>query len=174
MRYTPAAMPTPRQLPLAPRSTDPVVAGALLLLALALVSACGSEPPAPAESYRVRGLVRQLPARAGGEVQIRHEAIPDFKNADGEVVGMDSMTMPFPVADAGLLAGIEAGDRIEMEFVVRWSGGHPLEIVAMEKLPPETRLAFETAPEAEAEPAEAEPEPAPEPAEAEHGTEHEP
>ncbi len=125
--------------------------GALLLLAIA---GCGSEPaavPETPETYRVRGMVRQLPPpeRAGGEVQIRHEAIPDFKNADGEVVGMDSMTMPFPVADAGLLAGIEAGDRIEMEFEVRWSGGHPLQLTAIDKLPPDARLAFEAgAPEA--------------------------
>ncbi len=151
-------MPDRRQIPSVSRLpvVGSVVLGALLL---AVLVGCGSEPPATesAETYRVRGMVRQMPERAGGEVQVRHEAIPGFKNADGEVVGMDSMTMPFPVTDDGLLAGIAAGDRIEMEFEVRWSGGHPLRITAIDKLPPDARLAFEeAAPEAQPPPAEAE------------------
>ncbi len=140
--------------------------GALAVLAALLlaVAGCGSEPEAPAESYRVRGMVRQLPARAGGEVQIRHEAIPGFKNAEGEVVGMESMTMPFPVADAALLEGIEAGDRIEMDFEVRWQGGHPLRVIAIDKLPPDVRLEFEAAEPEASPPSEeeaTEPEPSP-------------
>ena len=75
---------------------------------------------------------------------MRHEAIAEFKDADGEVVGMESMTMPFPVDDAELIAGLEAGDRIALDFEVRWDEGHPLRITAIEKLPPETRLGFET------------------------------
>jgi len=115
-----------------------------LLLALFLLAACGSPPPEqPPEVYRVRGLVRQLPSAPAGEIHVRHEAIPDFKTEDGEVVGMDSMTMPFPLADTALAAGLEAGDRIEMEFEVRWDGDYPLLITALEKLPPDTRLAFE-------------------------------
>ncbi len=135
------------------------LAGALLLLAAA---GCAREPAAPPESYRVRGMVRQLPVpdAARGDVLIRHEAIPSFKNADGEVVGMDSMSMPFPLADVALAAGIEVGDRIEMYFEVDWQGGNPLKVTAIEKLPEGTRLAFEAAetePDAEA-PAAAEPE----------------
>ncbi len=74
---------------------------------------------------------------------MRHEAISEFKDADGKVVGMDSMTMPFPLASPELISGLEVGDRIEMQFDVRWDGDHPLEITVIEALPPGTRLAFE-------------------------------
>lgn len=115
------------------------------LLLLLLQAACGGGPSAdqPPDVYRVRGLVRQLPSGPANELHVRHEAIEGFRNAGGEVVGMESMTMPFPLADASLAAGLEAGDRIEMEFEVRWDSGHPLRITAIDELPPETRLAFE-------------------------------
>lgn len=115
-----------------------------LLLACLLPAACGGPPPEqPPEVYRVRGMVRQLPSPPANEMQVRHEAVPAFKDSGGEVVGMESMTMPFPLADPALAAGLEVGDRIEMDFEVRWHGSHPLRITAVEELPPETRLAFE-------------------------------
>ena len=43
--------------------------------------------------------VAEIPA----EVQIRHEAIPDFVDMEGRRVGMDAMTMPFSVVDRKLL-----------------------------------------------------------------------
>ncbi len=123
--------------------------GAFLLM---VAAGCQREPATPPESYRVRAQVRQVPApdAARGEIYVRHEAIPSFKNEDGEIVGMDSMSMPFPLADVALAAGVAAGDRIEMEFEVSWSGGNPLKVTAIEKLPEGTRLAFE--PPAEADP----------------------
>ncbi len=123
------------------------LAGALMLLAAS--AGCQQQPAAPPEIYRVRAQVRQVPApdAARGEILVRHEAIPNFKNEGGEVVGMDSMSMPFPLADAGMAAGVAAGDRIEMEFEVSWSGGNPLKVTAIDKLPEGTRLAFEPAAE---------------------------
>ncbi len=123
------------------------------LLLLGFSTGCEDPPPAP-DVYHVRGQVRQLPAdatgtpegRRGAEIHVRHEAVPDFKNADGEVVGMDSMSMPFPLADIALAGGVEVGDKIEMEFEVSWHGdGNPLRVTAIEKLPAETRLGFEAA-----------------------------
>ena len=87
------------------------------------------------------------PDDARGEILVRHEAIPGFKNEDGEVVGMDTMSMPFPLADQALVAGLAPGDRIAMDFEVNWHGGNPLEVTAIEKLPEDTRLDFETAAE---------------------------
>ncbi len=122
------------------------LAGALLVLVAS--AGCEREPAAPPETYRVRAQVRQVPKPddARGELYVRHEAIPSFKNAGGEVVAMDSMSMSFPLADVTLAAGIAAGDRIEMEFEVSWSGsGNPLQVTAVEKLPEDTLLAFEEA-----------------------------
>lgn len=119
---------------------------AVAFAAFVAILACGSppEPYQPPEVYRVRGVVRHVPqANPGGELSVRHEAIPDFKSSEGEAVGMESMTMPFPLADPALAEGLAAGDKIELEFEVRWDGGNPLSITAIDKLPPETRLSFE-------------------------------
>jgi hypothetical protein len=47
---------------------------------------------------------------------------------------MEAMTMSFPVADPGLLSGLEEGDRISFEFWVDWQGSPPLMIQHLEKL----------------------------------------
>ncbi len=119
------------------------LAGLLLLFTVA--TACEKEPEVPPEIYQVRALVRHLPEpdEARPEILVRHEAIPSFKNADGEVVGMETMSMPFPLADTGLIADLEAGDRVELTFEVSWHGGNPLKVTAIEKLPEGTQLAFE-------------------------------
>ena len=41
------------------------------------------------------------PADPQHEIWIRHEAIPDFTSDEGQVVGMDAMTMPFALAEGG-------------------------------------------------------------------------
>lgn len=128
------------------RTLTPLAAGSSLVALLVFASACGgSEPAQPPESYSVRGLIRQLPKadRPGSELQVWHEAIPEFKDAEGQIVGMESMTMGFPLADSVLAADLSVGDRIRLDFEVRWDSGHPLTITALEKLPSETRLAFE-------------------------------
>jgi hypothetical protein len=135
---------------------DLAIRRAGVIALLAFTQACApAEPTPPPEVYEIRGIVRQLPsARApGSTLQIRHEAIPDFVKADGEVVGMQSMTMPFAVADETLLDGIHVGDKVAATIEVRWQGGDPLRITALEKLPPETVLGFERPAEEKAEPA---------------------
>ncbi len=129
----------------------PLASSALRLAALAALgaslAAC-SPAPAPQEppdaTYAVRGEIARLPDGGAGEVWIRHEAIPSFKNDKGAEVGMDSMTMPFPLAPGVSLDGFSAGDRIRFEFEVRWRGeGRPMAITRLERLPDGTRLGFD-------------------------------
>lgn len=96
------------------------------------------------QHYEVRGELIRLPV-GDRPMQIRHEAIPNFRNMQGEVVGMDAMTMPFPVAPGVSLDGLAVGDRVRFDFEVRWGGRPPYQIVRIEKLPEGTVLEGEVA-----------------------------
>lgn len=109
-----------------------------------------ADPPADA-TYTVRAEIVRLPAAPGGELYLRHESIPDFRNAKGAEVGMMSMTMPFSAPTALDLAGLATGDRVAATFEVRWSAPKmPLRVTRLEQLPAGTVLEFD-------EPAEPEP-----------------
>ena len=75
------------------------------------------------EIYRVRGVVELLEPDQG-RLKIRHEAIPTFRDASGEVVGMDGMAMWFGIDDD---AGLAIGDALEFELRVDWSGETAME-----------------------------------------------
>lgn len=123
------------------------------LMVMSLLTGCGggggrdegsgeSEQATNVQRYDVRGIVRQLPGPGGQELMIRHEAIPDFVNSSGEAVGMDAMTMGFPVADEVDLSAFAPGDSVGFVFEVRWDGSPPLRLTSMEELPPGTELEF--------------------------------
>ena len=113
----------------------------------------GQTAAAPIQhSYTVRGQVVMVPSadRPFDDLQIRHEAIPDYKKRDGEVYvnskgvrGMVTMTMPFPVAEGVSLEGIEPGDKVEFVFVTTWGDEYPeYEITEILELPADTELNF--------------------------------
>jgi Cu/Ag efflux protein CusF len=114
------------------------------LFALAFAFACGprAETAAPA-SYPVRGEVVSMPGAGGREVLIRHESVPGLRNAAGEVVGMESMTMPFALGEDVDRATLAVGDRIEFVLEVRWDDRDPVTVTQVTKLPPGTRLEFD-------------------------------
>lgn len=122
----------------------------LLLLILLALTACSGEAPqnpsAPPEAYQVQGLIRHLPDadRPVQEILIHHEAIPNFKDDEGHVVGMNAMSMPFPITDRSMIEGLAAGDKIDFEFEVSFGGSPGLRLTRIEKLPPETELDFKT------------------------------
>ncbi len=110
----------------------------LLVLALSVTSCMGKEStPSSDEStvqtYTARGVVTQLPAGPGTELMISHEAIPDFISARGDTVGMNAMTMGFPVSDGLSLDAISVGDSIDFRFEVRWAGSPPLRVTSIER-----------------------------------------
>ena len=117
-----------------------------LLISLFSVSGCDQSGGAASrvDSYTVRGQIVSLPGAGGVPMQIAHEEIPDFKNREGEEVGMETMTMPFPIAEGVSLEGIESGDPVEFSFEVSWQPTR-LEIIEISELPADTSLTL-TAP----------------------------
>jgi hypothetical protein len=143
-----------------PRSAG--IALALLpLAALAALSGCEdraasrpSAPPAaapirpPSAIYTTRGIIRQLPepGRPQTEFQVEHEAIDNFKNQSGLVVGMNAMIMPFPLGPGVTLDGFNIGDTVEITFAIWWDGPGPeYHATRVVKLPAETKLEFRAA-----------------------------
>lgn len=131
----------------------------VLFVSFALLAACkkgestgaSAEPPAATEGwdkshvsrYTVRGEVIRLPIEGAhaAEMVIRHEEIPDFKGAGGDVVGMKAMAMPFPIKQGLSLAGIEPGDKVRFSFAMDWQNNR-YQLESIEKLPAETELQF--------------------------------
>lgn len=112
---------------------------------VAALVGCGSQeaPAEPGDRYQARGVVRQLPQPPGQELYIHHEAIPTFKNMDGEVEGMGAMAMPFPIDAAPVPEGLKVGDKVSFEFEVNWTGSPPMRLLSLEVLPADTLLEFE-------------------------------
>ena len=103
----------------------------------------GTDPydeDAPFEmTYYVRGIVVELPSERG-DLVIRHESIPEFMNIKGEIVGMSSMQMPFPLGAEASLEGIAVGDKVRFVLEVDWAPSYS--IVEISTLAPETELDF--------------------------------
>jgi Cu/Ag efflux protein CusF len=111
-----------------------------------LLAACSASAPTAgdgARSYALRGEVVQAPSpvAAGLQVLVRHEAIDDFVDASGKVVGMDAMVMPFDVAPRLVARDLSAGDKVEIRFTMDWTGPR-LRVDRIERLPPGTVLRF--------------------------------
>ncbi len=102
-----------------------------------------SEPVVP-ETYTVRGEIVELPDPEDptSGFFVYHEAIDEFRGIDGEVVGMSSMTMPFPVADGVDLEGLGRGDIVEFDLQVDWEGDPATLVTRVEELPQDTILEF--------------------------------
>lgn len=120
---------------------SPIFRFLVLVVACTGLVACGggsgdgSTPAADDDTaiqrYEVDGIVRQLPGPGGKEFMVRHVAIPDFVGSSGDTVGMDAMTMGFPVADGVDLSAIAPGDTVVFTFEVDWDGSPPLRLTAI-------------------------------------------
>ena len=140
------------QSPLRPGAAGPARRVPVALVAAVLLAACGGGTADEAaadgaetvaiQTYEVRGVVVRLldPERPLAGITIRHVAIEDFVSIDGEVVGMDSMSMGFPVSEGVDLAGIEEGDPVAFTLEVEWDGQPPYRISRLAELPAGTGL----------------------------------
>jgi Cu/Ag efflux protein CusF len=116
----------------------------VLLVAVAGPSSARASPSSSSSKvkhYTLRAEVVRLPDRPGGYLTLRHEAVDDFTDETGAVVGMDSMVMPFPVGREASLHGLEVGDKIEATFLIDWNEGY-MELERITKLPREAVLHF--------------------------------
>lgn len=146
-------------MPLCPRMFFSTVA----VVALASLPGCekpaadepvkASEAAGAAHTYTVRGQIVSVPSadKPLADLEIHHEAIPDFKNREGVVFenpttgvrGMKSMTMAFPVDEAVSLEGIEVGDLVMFTFVTVWGESYPeYRVTEIAELPADTELEF--------------------------------
>ncbi|MEA2560351.1 MAG: hypothetical protein QOH06_1855 [Acidobacteriota bacterium] len=118
----------------------------LFLLAVLSLAGCSGGKDS-GRTYTVRGQVTQLPdpGNPGRGLYLNHEAVDDFVSRDGEIVGMDPMTMPFPVDEKVPLAGIGVGDVVEFKLHVDWGAETEVEIVEIRELPPGTKLVYHAA-----------------------------
>jgi hypothetical protein len=118
------------------------MAWALALLAGGLQSACAPRAACSGRSYHLRGEVvgAAAPGGAARLLTLRHEPVDDFADRQGKVVGMDYMTMSFPVARRVPLAGIGAGDVVAITLCVDWQADPEVAVTALHRLPAGTRL----------------------------------
>jgi Cu/Ag efflux protein CusF len=126
--------------------------GIILLLAVIITAGCSrqqttDQPKAPvsdAQTYVVRGEVISVPQaeKAGMQFIVKHEPIHNFRNTDGQIVGMNTMGMPFTPGTGVSLEGIKPGDKIEMLWVLQWKPVAKEYVQSVRKLPPETQLMF--------------------------------
>ncbi len=100
----------------------------------------GNDGAAVVQRYELRGEVTRLPSAAEPALSVHHEAVPGFVGIDGEVVGMESMTMPFPLAEGVALEGVAPGDRVRFTLEVEWEGDPPYRITRIEELAAGTAL----------------------------------
>lgn len=105
----------------------------LALLIIALFPACSPKPAA--DSYELKGTLMGVRELSSGlvSVAIAHEAIDDFKDEDGKVVGMMAMQMNFYPVEGVSLVGFSAGDAINFKFEVRWKENPRLRLTAIKK-----------------------------------------
>lgn len=138
----------------------PLLAAGLVVVGLGMF-ACEAEQhdaaASPDARYTTQGRVAMVPSpeSPASEFKIHHEAIPNFVNGKGEVVGMGSHPMPFPRVAEGIdTASLSVGEPVRFTFEVTWSDtGVPTWVITeLERLPEGTTFAFEADP-AEADPA---------------------
>ncbi len=127
------------------RFASVAVAGALAVAVSAAFGGCSRKAPVSvADVFTVRGIVERLPQAEGPDrdLYIHHAPIPNFRDEHGKVVGMMSMTMPFPVADDVSLAGIAPGDPVEFAFAISWKQPAGYQVIRIHKLPAGTVVDF--------------------------------
>ncbi len=117
-----------------------IFSGFVLLAGVFLPAACS--PKAPAAHYAARGIVVSIERGTDGldRVTILHEAIPDFKNSEGQVTGMEPMAMTFTAAPGLSTANVAPQAKVAFHFEVHWKPVPQLRLIELTPLAAETPL----------------------------------
>lgn len=128
---------------MSPLRSTPLFATVVCALALTWSSGCSeSKKRVPTQSYVVRGQVKVIYPEQH-ELEVHHEAIPDFVDYRGERVGMMPMVMPFGVDRALSLDELAVGDKLELTIVVDWDDKPAATVTRIRRLPGDTPLRLE-------------------------------
>jgi hypothetical protein len=107
-----------------------------------------SAPKAPADkTYTLRGRITGFPNPPREFLRIHHEAIPQFEDGTGRVVGMEEMEMQFPFLSAGAedsLKALSLSDPVEATMEMRYKGEPRFLITRITKLPADAALRLGT------------------------------
>ena len=97
-----------------------------------------------ARMYVIRGEVISVPqaGKPGTQFIVKHEPIDNFRDASGQIVGMNTMGMPFTPGKDVSLEGIGPGDKVEMRWIIQWKPEAKEYVDSVQKLPTETQLRF--------------------------------
>ena len=71
---------------------------------------------------------------------VHHEPVPEWKDRDGNVIGMEEMVMSFPPAEGLDLGDIQKGDIVELSAVMRYQPTMEFFTDGVTKLPADTVL----------------------------------
>ena len=130
------------------------ISNSIILALLAGVSIAGcskpaakpvpAAPPAAASAertdvYTTRGEVLAL--NPDGSAKVRHEAMPTFKDADGNVLGMKPMAMVFRPSPGASFSDYKPGDKIEMKISIKMPD-YDTTAAPVKKLPADTALDY--------------------------------
>jgi len=118
-----------------------LLAGAILLVGCGADTTDGTDTTSQVTTYTARGRVLEMPSAPGEHIRLEHEAIHGFVDFRGDVVGMDAMTMSFPLAE-GAAGEIIPGNIVEFDLRVDWNADPLSTVTRLEKLADDTELVF--------------------------------
>ena len=82
--------------------------------------------------------------RRRSEMTVRHEAVDDFMDEYGLIVGMDAMEMSFPVEPPLTAKDLAVGDKVSFRFTVDWDKS-TYKVDQLDKLPADAALQYRPA-----------------------------
>lgn len=91
-------------------------------------------------TYHVKGVIKAIPPQGAGasdgtkEIIVKHEAIPDYRDEAGNMVGMTAMTMPFYLSGDLKSAAIAVGDQVELVVEQRLKPRFSEVVVSLKKI----------------------------------------